>query len=773
MRRRGCRRTHRYTAALMGLTTLLTWGTVAIAEEDKKKDEVTTLKEVVVRSTALNDVFVPLNASVVEETKVQSLSPATSDAASLLRDIPGVSLYGGGGVSSLPVIHGLADDRLRIKVDGMDLISACPNHMTPPLSYVDPSYVGSLKVFAGITPVSVGGDSIGGTILLDAPAPAFAAPGQDHLLTGEAGGFYRSNNKARGGHYSATYATEMFSATYSGSVVHADNYTAGGNFKAAGPAAVDKPGNILDGDEVGSSAYKAENHTLGFALRKANHLVELKLGYQYIPEQGFPNQRMDIISNTQWRQNLRYLGQFDWGSLDAHAYHETVRHDMDFGDDKQFLYGGMMGSPVAPGMPMNSDSRNLGGAVKANIDLAKQHTLRVGGEYQYYRLHDFWPPSPAILPPGVMFSGMAPNVFRNINDGTRERKALFAEWEARLHPQWLTLLGARYERVTMDTGPVQGYNDTMAYKPAADAFNARNHDRTDNNWDLTALARYAPLPTLGLEFGYAHKTRSPNLYERYAWSTNAMAMVMNNFVGDGNGYVGNLDLDPEKAHTLSATVDWHAVDRNWEFKVTPYYTHVTDYIDAKRCVGSGTGMNAICGGPANNTATNKFVLLQYVNQTARLYGIDVSGHMPLAKTDSLGEFSLAGLFNYTNGKNLTTDDDLYNIMPLNGKLILGHKLGGFDSSVEMVIAKGKNNVADVRNEIKTAGYILTNLRTSYNWKLVRLDFGIENMFDKFYSLPLGGAYTGQGMTMGLNSIPWGIAVPGMGRTFYTALTVKF
>jgi iron complex outermembrane receptor protein len=105
--------------------------------------------------------------------------------------------------------------------------------------------------------------------------------------------------------------------------------------------------------------------------------------------------------------------------------------------------------------------------------------------------------------------------------------------------------------------------------------------------------------------------------------------------------------------------------------------------------------------------------------------------------------------------------------------MLGHKLGGFGSSVEMVMAKGKNNISDVRNEIKTAGYILANLRTGYNWKSMRLDFGIENMFDKFYSLPLGGAYTGQGATMGLNSIPWGVAVPGMGRTFYTALTVKF
>ncbi|PWB45895.1 MAG: TonB-dependent receptor [Candidatus Methylomirabilota bacterium] len=770
MGRRKCNRTYKRVAALVGLITLLTWGARATAEEEKK-EEVTTLKEVVVTSTAIDSVFVPLNASIVDGPKLQSLSSATNDTASLLKELPGVSLYGAGGISSLPVVHGLADDRLRIKVDGMDLISACPNHMTPPLSYVDPSDIGSLKVFAGITPVSVGGDSIGGTILLDSPMPIFAAPGETYRLSGHLSSFYRSNNKARGGDYSASFATEIFSATYSGSVVHADNYTASGTFKPAGPAAVDKPGNILDGDEVGSSSYKAENHNLAFALRQANHLFEVKLGYQYIPEQGFPNQRMDIISNTQWRQNLRYLGQFDWGSLEARAYHETVRHDMDFGDDKQFIYGAPPGI-VSPGMPMNADSRNLGGALKTSIDLTRQHTLRLGGEYQYYRLHDFWPPSPRTLPPGFTFGGMAPNTFLNINDGTCVRQALFTEWETRLHPQWLTLLGARYERVKMDTGDVQGYNNVaQGFEFAADVFNARDHDRTDHNWDLTALTRFTPTPMLSLEFGYAHKTRSPNLYERYTWSTNSMAMVMNNFKGDGNGYVGNLDLDPEKAHTISGTVDVHAADRTWEFKVTPYYTHVTDYIDARRCLQSGA--NVICGVPVSNTPTNQFVLLQYVNQTARLWGVDVSTHMPLARIDRVGEFNLAGLFNYTNGKNRATGDDLYNIMPLNGKVALRHRLGSFDSSVEMVMAKGKNNISDVRNEIKTSGYILANLHAAYNWKTMRLDFGIDNLFDKFYSLPLGGAYTGQGMTMGLNSIPWGIAVPGMGRSFNTRLTYRF
>src|SRR5574337_785759 len=74
--------------------------------------------------------------------------------AQLLRSLPGISLSGAGGVSSLPSVHGLADDRLRIQVDGMDLISACGNHMNPPLSYIDPTRVGSVRLFAGITPRS-------------------------------------------------------------------------------------------------------------------------------------------------------------------------------------------------------------------------------------------------------------------------------------------------------------------------------------------------------------------------------------------------------------------------------------------------------------------------------------------------------------------------------------------------------------------------------------------------------------------------------------------
>ncbi|MBI4938873.1 MAG: TonB-dependent receptor [Nitrosomonadales bacterium] len=709
-----------------------------------------------------------LSDSALGGTNIARQRASTSDTAKLLDGQPGISLYGAGGVSSLPAIHGLADDRVRTKVDGMDLISSCPNHMNSPLSYIDPSSVGSVNVFAGIAPVSIGGDSIGGTIQVDSAVPMFAT-GEKTLLQGQAGVFYRSNGNAKGANLSATIASENLSITYDGAIAESGNYKAAKSFKAAGAAAVDKPGHWLAGDEAGSTAYKTGNHSLGFAFRNTNHLIDLKLGYQDIPYELYPNQRMDMLDNIAHRFNLRYLGQLDWGVLEARAYQEKVDHFMDFGVDKQFLYG--TAPNVAPGMPMYTKGKTSGASVKAEIGMAQQYLLRVGGDYQSYRLDDWWPPSPPDQP--AFIGGMSPNTFWNINGGKRDRLGLFAETETNWNTQWLSLLGIRAEQVKMDTGPVQGYNNAAApsmyyagYLQSATNFNALNRQRTDNNLDLTALARYIPDDNRTFEFGYAQKTRSPNLYERYSWSRNAMALIMNNFVGDGNGYLGDPDLQPEVAHTLSATGDWHDAGRTWEFKATPYYTRVSDYIDAVQ-------WNRTTNLPLTPAATRQFLILKHANQSARLYGLDVSGHFLLAKTDGWGEFTASGVMNYVNGKNQTTGDDLYNIMPLNMKLAVAQKLGLWSNRVELQLVKRKNNVSDARQEMQTPGYGLVNLRASYEWKQARFDLGIENLFDKFYSLPLGGGYAGQGATMSLAGIPWGVPVPGMGRSLYAGATVKF
>ncbi len=673
----------------------------------------------------------------------------SNDTAKLLEDEPGLNFYNAGGVSSLPVIHGLADDRLRIKVDGMDLISSCANHMNPPLSYIDPSNVTVIKVFAGITPVSLGGDSIGGTIIVNSATPEFAQAGQGVLLKGQATSFYRSNNDARGVNLSATVAGESLSMRYTGSTVEANNYRAGGNFKAAGLAAPDR--GWLAGDVVGSSSYKSENHALAFGLRHENHLFDLKLGVQNIPYQGFPNQRMDMTGNDSKQINLGYRGQYQWGDLEARVYHENTRHSMQFGADKQYWYG----SGNVAGMPMDTKGKNTGLSVKGDIKISQRDSLRIGAEYQRYRLDDWWNPV-------ANSAMMSPDPFVNINNGQRDRYDVFAEWEAKWSQQWLSQLGLRSSTVQMDAGSVQGYNQSYAVQ----TFNTADHKKTDNNIDLTALGRYTPDASQTYEAGYAMKTRFPNVYERYTWSTtSSMVLNMNNWVGDGNGYVGNLNLKPEVAHTFSATADWHdASQQSWRVKATPYYTYVDNYIDA---VG--------CPSPACATRGDGFVNLTLANQSARLFGIDVSGKMALVQGGALGSLNAKGLLNYVNGKNMTTGDHLYNIMPLNAKLALEHQKGGWTNVLEAKLVDAKEDVQAVRKELKTAGYTLLNLYSSYEWKYVRFDIGVENLLNKYYAYPLGGAYLGQGATMMSNGMApqYGTSLPGMGRSVNTSLTLKF
>jgi len=101
-------------------------------------------------------------------------------------------------------------------------------------------------------------------------------------------------------------------------------------------------------------------------------------------------------------------------------------------------------------------------------------------------------------------------------------------------------------------------------------------------------------------------------------------------------------------------------------------------------------------------------------------------------------------------------------------LMLAFASASLAEAKELMLEK----VSQVRNELETAGYGLLNLRGSYEWTRVRLDYGVENLLDKFYAHPLSGAYVGEGNVMG-SGASWGIPVPGMGRTVFTGVTLTF
>ena len=706
-----------------------------------------------------------INQQQISKQAIQENTSSTSDVVNILKNSPSVSVNQAGGTSGFPVIRGLADDRLNVQVDGMQLLSSCPNHMNTPLSYVSPSQVESIEVYPGITPVSMGGDSIGGTIAVKTDDPIFAPKGKQ-ITEGEVGGYYRSNGEAFGGDVRVTTASDKLNLTYKGSYAKSGNYDAAEDFKTTSPSPsnititpvstnttlfTDSVSSVSAADEVAGTAYETKNHNLSVAYKADDAIFKATVIKQDTPYQQYPNQRMDMTQNDSTKINLSMEKSMSWGELKVQAYNEEVDHEMAFMDYK-----------ISKQMPMDTESETKGIKASALIPLNDSSELNIGAELQRYTLDDYWSPNTVNLP-----NMMQPYTFWNINNGTRDRNAIFAEWIKEVNPAWKTRLGARYELVDMSADDVHGYN--LNYFPTtgsggfanqttdAVAFNNAEHSKTDNNLNLTALASYKASDTFDMDLGFARQVRSPNLYERYTWSTWPMAAIMNNFYGDGNGYVGDINLKPETAYTLSTTLDWHAANqKDWSIQVMPYISYVEDYIDAERLP----------------TSTNpNFNVYKYVNESARIYGIDMAAQRKLAQND-LGSWNLKTKVNYTRGVNLDTDDNLYNMMPLNATIGLEHKVNRWNSLLEVVMVTDKTEVSENRNEVKTAGYSLVNLKTSYTIKDLRLDFGIDNLFNVAYDLPTGGAYTGEGGTMSINALSL-MAVPGAGRSIYAGFNLKF
>ena len=650
---------------------------------------------------------------------------STSDTVDILRQLPGVSANTGGGFSSMPAIRGLSEQRLNITVDGHPIDMACPNDMNAPLSYTNPQLIQSIKVVPGVAPVSMGGDNIGGVIAVESAAPRFAS-GPGGLAIGEVSVFYRTNGDGFGGAAQLTLANERLSATYAGSYTQAGRYDGGGNRGL-----------------VRSTEYAKTDHALALALQSGAGLFRLKGGYHFSPYEGFPNQAMDMVSNKSWFLNAGYDGEFDWGAVKFTADYRDTDHEMNFLEDK------LPGS-----MPMITEVHTFSTALKLDMPVSPRDTLRVGGEYHHQWLNDYWPPVA-----GNMMMG--PNPFVNINAAHRNRIGAFAEWEAHWSDRLSSVVGIRLDRVSMNAGNVQPYSTSMMNMDdamAATAFNAASHGRTDNNWNASALVSYAPTDGVSIELGYAHKARSPNLYERYSWGRGAMSSRMIGWYGDGNGYVGNLNLRPERADTVSAAVEFKGAGDAWSLRVAPYYTHVNDYIDAAFVKNLTTMMGM----------STPWVQLQFANQKAEFYGVDLSGRVALRRGAKGTGTDLTGSLAFVHGQNLSDGRPLYHQMPLDVKLGIQHRQGKLEAGLEAEWVAEKTRVDLTRNEPRTNDYALVNLRLAYNLGIVRISVEAENLFDEGYDLPLGGISLGDYKATGVRR-----AVPGRGRSVNFGVSASF
>jgi iron complex outermembrane receptor protein len=81
-----------------------------------------------------------------------------------------------------------------------------------------------------------------------------------------------------------------------------------------------------------------------------------------------------------------------------------------------------------------------------------------------------------------------------------------------------------------------------------------------------------------------------------------------------------------------------------------------------------------------------------------------------------------------------------------------HALGGWTNTIEFQAVDDKTRVVRPERSADRPLLAAESAHASYEFEHVRIDLSVENVFDRFYSLPLGGAYVGQGASMSSKTI---------------------
>lgn len=120
---------------------------------------------------------------------------------------------------------------------------------------------------------------------------------------------------------------------------------------------------------------------------------------------------------------------------------------------------------------------------------------------------------------------------------------------------------------------------------------------------------------------------------------------------------------------------------------------------------------------------------------------------------------------YVRGERRDVADNFYRMAPTNGRLALMWEAARWSVSIEGQAVAAQKKVSATNDEAASKGYMLANI---YGHWLVRdgmrIDAGIENLFDRRYLEHLAGYNRVAG-----SDAPLGAHLPGPGRSAFVRL----
>jgi iron complex outermembrane receptor protein len=619
----------------------------------------------------------------------ETLTPSP-DPAQLLMAAPGANVTRNGPITGIPQYRGLFGPRIAVALDGNLLAPAGPNWMDPPISYAVTAQLEVLEVYRGSAPVRVAQETLGGAI--DARTRRMPFASGDTWET--QGRVMASGQTVNAGHQldaevQAASSTQRLRAAY-----------------------MQQQGDDADfpGGQILPSSYERERYDLGYGIRFGDHEFQFDYGRNETGEAGTPALPMDIdyFDGDLASATYRYDPQTGL-AVEAAIYGSNLDHGMT---------NYHLRPPSVPGMWRQNIATTENRGARLLVSYEGDNGVWRAGADHFREAHDSNVDNPN-----------APAFFVvNFNDAEREVTGLFLEHERVFSATWRGEFGARVNRVDSNADAVDGSPAMMPPGRALrDAFNGADRSRSETNLDLVAKLRRRLNEDVELYFGLAQKQRGPSYQERYLW----LPLEATAGLADGQVYLGNIDLDSERARQLEFGVDV-ATDR---FALHPraFYYRIDDYIQGTPVAFDNPGaafvrmMNMMQG-------MNRASPLQFRNVEAELYGFDMDWAVRLDDY-----WSLRGVVNYVRGERRDVEDGLYRIAPLNGSVSLAYAQGAWQAEVEAVAYAAQNNVSATNREQTSPGYGTVNLRGTWQVRpALQLALGVENLFDREYAPHLGG-----------------------------------
>ena len=669
-----------------------------------------------------------------------------SDVTTLMEKVPGGGVHSNGAISGQTYYRGIFGPRMNVLIDDTRIESGGPNWMDPPLHYMPNTLVESFEVERGIDSVS-NGSTLGTTVKVTPKSSEFSDSNKFSLQSDlELSAHSVDSGYNAGGIVGIANDQHRFHIT--GSHDDGDDFRSG------------------DGD-VDGTEYERSSVGAGYGVQLGKHELSFDARYVSSKDSGTPSLPLDPNFFHTELYNFEYLGEVNDFVVELDVFHTDIEHQMRNFDLRPAPDFSSLPLPPFVGTDrreINVDADDTGAKLKLTRAISNgEISFGIDG---HNADHDA-----VILDPDVALFFVT-----NFNNAEEDHLGFFTEWKGKIK-QTSVELGFRYKQVETDADEVDAQPANlpaaavMGTPPAAvralrDRFNNADRSQEDDLIDIAAKFNFPINDELSFIAGFARKTRAPTYLERYLW----IPLNVNAGLGDGNNYIGNIDLDPEWSNQFELGLDW-ANDRAY-FNPRAHYQRINNYIQGV-AVESNTFNTPIIGvsGGANGDATP----LQFENVEAEIYGFDTDWGYQLNQ-----QWTVSGQASYVRGKRRDVNDDLFHIAPPRASAALTRNFGNGSATIEGVVVARQTKISDEltddpanpnNNNDSTPGYGLINLYGQYtpaSMSNLSIQAGVENLLDKEYTDHLNGFNRVAG-----NGVDVGERLPGPGINAFVTLGISF